>query len=148
MRVIPYAALPTLAGQEIGVSDWVEIDQERINRFADVTGDHQWIHVDTERARREIGGTVAHGFLTLSLIPMLSQQIWRIDGLSRGVNYGCETMRFTDAVLAGARIRLRETLLRTVPQSGGLLLTCQYRIEVEGRERPALIADWLVLVFS
>ncbi|HTR17722.1 MAG TPA: MaoC family dehydratase [Acetobacteraceae bacterium] len=147
MREVAYADLPALAGQEIGVSDWVEISQERIDRFADVTEDRQWIHVDVERARREVGGTVAHGFLTLSMIPVLSQGTWRIEGVSRSLNYGCNKLRFTDVVPAGARIRMRNELLSAEPKTGGLLLTSRYTIEVEGKERPALIAEWLALVF-
>src|ERR1043166_3175791 len=100
MRTVSFDELPSLAGQEIGVSEWVLIDQERVNKFADATGDHQWIHVDIERAAKEMpdGKTIAHGFLTLSLIPMLSAQIMRVSGVSRGINYGLNKVRFTNAV--------------------------------------------------
>ena len=94
-------------GQEIGVSDWVEITQERINLFADATGDHQWIHVDVDRAKKDMPGgkTIAHGFLTLSLVPMLSQQISHIDNVRNGINYGCNKVRFTSPVQVGSKVR-------------------------------------------
>ena len=96
-------------GQEIGVSDWVEVSQERINLFADATGDHQWIHVDVERAKKDMPGgkTIAHGFLTLSLIPMLNHQISHINNVRNGINYGCNKVRFTRPVPAGSRVRAR-----------------------------------------
>ena len=99
--------LPKYVGQEIGVSDWVEVSQDRINRFADATGDHQWIHVDVERAKKEMPGgkTIAHGFLTLSLIPMLNHQISHINNVKRGINYGCNKVRFTSPVPAGSKVR-------------------------------------------
>ncbi|HQR91364.1 MAG TPA: MaoC family dehydratase, partial [Caulobacter sp.] len=95
MREVAYADIASLVGQEIGVSDWVEISQERVNLFAEATGDHQWIHVDVERATKEIGGPIAHGYLTLSLIPMLGAGILRVTGVTRGINYGCDKVRFT-----------------------------------------------------
>jgi acyl dehydratase len=90
MRTVSFDELTSLAGQELGVSDWVTVDQERINQFADATGDHQWIHIDVERAKKEMpdGKTIAHGYLTLSLIPVLAAKILRITGVSRGINYG------------------------------------------------------------
>src|SRR5882672_8544467 len=96
-------------GEESEVSDWVEVTQERINQFADATGDHQWIHVDVERAKKEMPGgkTIAHGFLTLSLIPMLSHQISHINNVRNGINYGCNKVRFTNMVPAGSRVRGR-----------------------------------------
>ena len=96
-------------GQEIGVSDWVEVTQERINQFAEATGDHQWIHVDVERAKKDMPGgkTIAHGFLTLSLIPMLNHQISHINNVRNGINYGCNKVRFTSPVPAGSRVRAR-----------------------------------------
>ena len=108
-------------GQEIGVSDWVEITQERINRFADATGDHQWIHVDVERARKDMPGgkTIAHGFLTLSLIPMLNHQISHINNVRNGINYGCNKVRFTSPVPAGSKVRARTKLLAADPMEGG-----------------------------
>src|SRR6186997_2579459 len=105
--------IKSAVGQEIGVSDWVEVSQERINQFAEATGDHQWIHVDVERAKKDMPGgkTIAHGFLTLSLIPMLSHQISHINNVRNGINYGCNKVRFTSPVPAGSRVRARAKLL-------------------------------------
>ena len=90
MNPVEIKDLPGLVGQEVGVSDWVEISQERVNQFAEATGDHQWIHVDVERATREMGGPIAHGFLTLSLLPMLGAEVLRVEGTTRGINYGSD----------------------------------------------------------
>lgn len=148
MRRIAFSELPGLAGQEIGVSDWVLIDQDRINRFAETTGDHQWIHVDLERAKREIGGTIAHGYLTLALIPMLAAQILEVEGVVRGINYGANKVRFTNMTPAGARVRLRQKLLSAEPKSGGLQLINECTIEIEGKDRPACIAETISLLFD
>ena len=140
--------LKTLIGQEIGVSDWLEITQERVNQFADATGDHQYIHVDPERARTTFfGGTIAHGYLTLSLIPHLSstRQGVKIDlGGKMGVNYGLNKVRFTSPVPVGKRIRSRTTLL-AVEEIGdrAVQTTNQVVIEVEGSDKPACIAETL-----
>src|SRR5579862_8165761 len=109
MRTVSFEELPTLVGQEVGVSDWVQIDQDRINTFADATGDHQWIHIDVERAKKEMPGgkTIAHGYLTLSLLPMLGSQIMRVTGVSRGINYGSNKVRFVNMVPVGSRLRGR-----------------------------------------
>ena len=149
MRELALADLPTLVGQEVGVSDWLEITQDRVNRFADATGDHQWIHIDVERAKREMptGGTIAHGYLTLSLIPMLSAQIMRIDGVSRGINYGSNKVRFTNMVPTGARVRARQKLLSAEPKGGGMQLTNEVAIEIEGQDRPACVAETISLVY-
>src|SRR2546430_7241223 len=111
-------------GQEIGVSDWVEVSQDRINRFADATGDHQWIHVDVERAKKELPGgkTIAHGYLTLSLIPVLSAGTMRVTGVSRGINYGSNKVRFTSMVPVGSKVRMRQKLLSVEARSGGMQL--------------------------
>ena len=140
--------LKTLIGQEIGVSDWLEITQERVNQFADATGDHQYIHVDPERAKTTFfGGTIAHGYLTLSLIPALSgtRQGVKINlGGKMGVNYGLNKVRFTAPVPVGKRIRSRTTLL-AVEEIGdrAVQTTNQVLIEVEGVEKPACIAETL-----
>ena len=138
-------------GEEIGVSDWVEITQERINLFADATGDHQWIHVDVERAKKDMPGgkTIAHGFLTLSLIPMLSQQISHINNVRNGINYGCNKVRFTSPVQAGSRVRARAKLLAAdAMDKGGVRLTNQVTIEIEGQERPACVAETMSIVYG
>jgi len=100
MNPVDFKDLPGLVGQEVGVSDWLLVDQDRVNKFADATGDHQWIHVDVERATREIGGPIAHGYLTLSLIPFLGQGMLPVKGVTRGINYGSDKVRFTNMVRA------------------------------------------------
>src|ERR1700759_1330174 len=119
-------------GQEIGVSDWVEVSQDRINQFAEATGDHQWIHVDLERAKRDMPGgkTIAHGFLTLSLLPRLSADIYRIRKSSRGINYGSNKVRFTAPVPAGSRVRLHQTLKSVDTIAGGVRLTFDSSVEL------------------
>ena len=149
MKTIKYAELSKHVGEEMGVSEWVKVDQDRVNKFADATGDHQWIHIDVERAKREMptGGTIAHGYLTLSLIPMLSAQIMRIDGVSRGINYGSNKVRFTNMVPTGSRVRARQKLLSAEPKGGGLQLTNEVSIEIEGQDRPACVAETISLVY-
>ena len=116
--------LAAYKGKEVGVSDWYTVTQEQIDKFADATGDHQWIHVDVARAAREIPGgkTIAHGFLTLSLIPMLTRGLLNIEGVKTGINYGSDRVRFTSMVPVGSRIRARQKLLSVTPKSGGLQL--------------------------
>src|SRR6476660_7056062 len=150
MKSATFETVATLAGQEIGVSDWVEVSQDRINRFADATGDHQWIHVDVERAKREMPGgkTIAHGYLTLSLLPRLSHGILHIRKRSRGINYGSNRVRFTAPVPAGARVRLHQTLKNAEDIDGGVRMTFDSQIEVEGSSRPALVAENIGLAFD
>lgn len=138
-----------LVGQELGVSEWKEIDQKRIDDFADVTEDHQWIHVDVDRAKAEspYGAPIAHGFLTLSLIPALTKDNYTIQG-KMGINYGLNKVRFLGAVTAGSRIRVRSTLLDATKVSDDTVnLTVQQTIEVDGVEKPAavveMIARWI-----
>lgn len=150
MKHVTFEELPALAGQEIGVSDWVEIDQERVNKFADATGDHQWIHLDVERAKKEMPGgkTIAHGYLTLSLIPWLAGNFLRIEGVTRGINYGSNKVRFTSMVPVGSRVRARSKLLSVEPRGGGMQLTSEVTIEIEGAPRPACIAETIGIVFK
>ena len=150
MKTVSFEELPSLAGQETGVSDWVLIDQDRINKFADATGDHQWIHVDVERAKKEMPGgkTIAHGYLTLSLIPMLGAEILRVTGVTRGINYGSNKVRFTNMVPVGSRVRARQKLLAVEPKAGGLQLTNEVTIEIEGQPRPACVAETISLVYK
>jgi acyl dehydratase len=144
------STITNFVGQELGVSAWMTIDQERINQFADFTGDHQWIHVDVERARRESpsGSTIAHGFLTLSLAAALQYEIGIIPaGVSEALNYGLERVRFLAPVKAGARIRDRVVLMAVETRGKGqLLLKTRNTIEIEGESRPALIAETLSLM--
>jgi acyl dehydratase len=150
MRNVSLEELPSLVGQQVGVSDWVLIDQDRINKFADATGDHQWIHIDIERAKKEMPGgkTIAHGYLTLSLIPMLGAAIMRVSGVSRGINYGSNKVRFLNMVTVGSKVRGRQKLLSAEPKSGGMQLISEFTIEIEGQERPALIAETIGLIYK
>ena len=149
MKTIQYANIAQHVGEEMGVSEWVEIDQERVNKFADATGDHQWIHIDVERAKRELPtkGTIAHGYLTLSLIPFLASKISRIDGVSRGINYGSNKVRFTNMVPVGSRVRAKSKLIAAEPKGPGMQLTNEITIEIEGQDRPACIAETISLVY-
>jgi acyl dehydratase len=131
-----------LVGQHLGHSDWVEITQERVDLFADATGDHQWIHVDPERAKQEspFGGPVAHGYLTLSLIPSLMPQILEVTGFRMGVNYGVDKVRFPSSVPVGSRIRAGATLDSAEPIAGGLHMVVTVTVEIEGGGKPAMVA--------
>lgn len=148
MEAIEFADLPNMVGKETGVSDWLEITQDRVNKFAEATGDFQWIHVDVERANREIGGPIAHGYLTLSLIPMLASGLLKVNGVSRSINYGSDKVRFTNMVRVGKRVRLRQKLLGVEPKSGGYQLRSQCTIEIEGEDRPACVAETLSLIYG
>jgi acyl dehydratase len=131
-------------GQELGVGNWKEIDQQRIDAFADVTEDQQWIHVDTERAKAEspYGATIAHGFLTLSLIPKLSKDTYRVDNAKMGVNYGLNKVRFVAPVTAGSRIRVRSELAAAdMVNDNTVNLTVRHTLEIEGSERPAAVVE-------
>ena len=143
------ADMDALVGRKLGVSDWLTVTQEMIDQFAEATGDHQWIHVDRERAAREMPGgrTIAHGYLTLSLLPRMAQTIYRIRHRSRGINYGCNKVRFTTPVASGARIRLHLTLKATETIEGGRRLIAENLVEIEGQERPALVAETISLAF-
>jgi acyl dehydratase len=136
------ASLQPLVGQDIGTSDWVTIDQTRIDQFAQATGDHQWIHVDPVRAAAgPFGTTVAHGFLTLSLVPLLFDRGFAIADVKMGVNYGLNRVRFTAPVPAGGRVRGQFKLLAYEPLPGGAQLTVQVTIELEGSPKPACVAE-------
>ena len=131
-------------GEEVAVSDWLEMSQERIDAFAAATGDDQWIHVDRERAAREspYGATVAHGFLTLSLLPYLIRAI-EIQGVRMGINYGLNRVRFTGPVPAGARLRARFRLDAAEPIAGGVQAVWSVTVECEGQPKPSLVAEWI-----
>ncbi len=147
MKKIHLNDVQSLVGQEIGVSDWLTIDQDRINKFADATGDHQWIHVNEEMAKQFLGSTIAHGYLTLSLIPFLGSQIMSMEGVSRGINYGSNKVRFTNMVPVNSRVRARQKLLSAEPKGGGVQLTNEITIEIEGKDRPACIAETISIVY-
>jgi acyl dehydratase len=148
MEPVEMNDLPKLVGEEVGVSDWLEISQDRVNKFADATGDHQWIHVDVERATREIGGPIAHGYLTLSLIPYLSAGMLPVKGVTRGINYGSDKVRFTNMVRVGKRIRLRQKLIGVEPKAGGLQIKNECTIEIEGEARPACVAETMSVIYG
>jgi acyl dehydratase len=138
-------------GEELGPSDWMTVDQAMIDKFAETTGDHQWIHVDVERAKREMPGgkTIAHGYLTLSLVPRLAATLLKVEKRRRGVNYGSNKVRFTNVVPAGSRIRLRQRIVAVDDVSGGgHRITSQMTIEVEGQERPALVAETMGIQYA
>jgi acyl dehydratase len=136
-------------GQRLGSSDWLTLTQEQINQFADATHDHQWIHVDIDRAANgPFGTTIAHGFLTLSLVSFLNSQIYRFDGIQMGINYGLNKVRFPNPVPVGARVRAHTDLADVTDVSGSLQLTFSTTVEIEGVEKPACVAEPLVrLVF-
>ena len=133
-------------GESLGFSDWHKITQEQVNAFADATGDHQWIHVNLERAASgPFGGTIAHGYLTVSLLPVLSMEIFRIEGLTMGINYGLDRVRFPSPVLTGSSIRAEATLTDVKQTHLGSLASIRMRIEIEGRDKAACVADTLSL---
>ena len=138
-----------LEGVEVGVSDWIVIDQHRIDQFAEATSDHQWIHVDTERAAREMPGgkTIAHGYLTLSLIPALTGNFVEVKNLARAINFGLNKVRFYAPVFVGAKLRARATVLQARRRGGALLLTSEVKLEVEGERKPACCAETLGMYF-
>lgn len=138
-----------LEGVEVGLSDWVVIDQNRIDQFAEATGDYQWIHVDTERAAAEMPGgtTIAHGYLTLALIPALTGDFVEIRNLKHAINFGANKVRFYTPVKAGDRVRARATVLQARRRAGALMVTSETRIEVENERKPACVAETLGMYF-
>lgn len=148
-KTISTADLVASVGQEVGVSDWILIDQERINAFADCTLDQQFIHVDPEAAAKTpFGGTIAHGFLTVSLLSQMSYQATPVlEGVSMGVNYGFDKLRFIQPVPAGSRVRGRFKLLSAEDKGGRWLIKHEVTVEIDGIEKPALIAEWLGMQF-
>jgi acyl dehydratase len=133
-------------GESLGFSDWHKITQEQVNAFADATGDHQWIHVDLDRAASgPFGGTIAHGYLTVSLLPVLSMEIFRIEHLTMGINYGLDRVRFPSPVLTGSSIRAEATLTDVKQTHLGSLASIRMRVGVDGQEKAACVADTLSL---
>jgi acyl dehydratase len=145
------ADMKAYEGREIGVSDWYTVTQEQIDKFADATGDHQWIHVDVERAKREMPGgkTIAHGWLTLSLVPRLASTLYKVKHRSRGINYGANRVRFTGMVPAGSRIRLRLSVKAVeATKDGGTRITNEGTMELEGSDRPVLVAETIGVTYD
>lgn len=134
-------------GQHLGYSEWHSVTQEQVNLFADATGDHQWIHVDIERAKAgPFGGPIAHGYLTLSLVPMLSHEIYQVDGLRMGVNYGSNKVRFPNPVLVGSRVRGGAELLEITEVAHGMQAVTRFTVEIEGQPKPACVAEIVSLL--
>jgi len=148
-RVATIEDARALEGTEVGVSDWVLVDQERINKFAEATDDYQWIHVDPERAAAElpIGSTIAHGYLTVSLIPHLIEGFVDFIGLERVINYGMNKVRFKAMVPVGSKVRVRATLKSARKRAGALQFILNVNVEVEGQKRPACEAETIGLYF-
>ncbi len=150
MRTFP--TLKDLAaeqGNELGVSDWMVIDQERINKFADATEDHQWIHVDPERTQAELGmSTIAHGYLTMSLVVKFVQEVFEISSVTRAINYGANKIRFTNMVPVNSRLRGRVKLLRASLGTGNCRIISQVTIEIEGQKRAAMVAETITLFYE
>jgi acyl dehydratase len=133
---------------DLGASDWVTITQEEINKFADATGDHQWIHVDDERAKAgPFGSTIAHGYLTVSLLPVLLADLLVISDVTMGVNYGIDRLRLTSPVPAGSRVRARAKVIDAERKGDGVLYRVEVTVEIEGSERPALVGTVVYLVY-
>ena len=150
MRIIKEQELESLVGQEVAVSDWIEVTQERIQSFAEATGDHQWIHLDAERAANEspYGTTIAHGFLSLSLLPAMATAAFHIDGAFRmRINYGLNRLRFPAAVPSGGRVRGRFTLNKVEALDGGYHFTWGVIVELEGASKPCVAAEWLTRAY-
>jgi len=148
MRVFTtFEEIEAVAGEEIGTSDWVEITQDRVNQFADATGDHQWIHVDHERAKAgPFGGTIAHGYLTLSLLPWLGSMVFTLQTPGAKLNYGVNKVRFPAPVPVGSRVRARVTINTVTDLPAGKQLTVGHVIEIEGLDKPACVAETVVLL--
>ena len=144
MKPVSLRELEQRVGEEVGVSPWVEVTQERIDTFAKAIDDFQWIHVDRARAQASpFGGTIAHGFLTLSLLSHLSERTFGFTDRKMGINYGLNRVRFTSPVPSGARVRARFTLAKYEPLEGGVQVTWNTVVEIEGKDKPALVAEWL-----
>ena len=141
--------LAAASGTHLGYSSWHEVTQHQVDLFADATSDHQWIHVDPERAAAgPFGGTIAHGFLTLSLVPMLGSEVYEIHGLAMGVNYGANKVRFPAPVPVGSRVRAGVELLSVAPGSLGSQVTTRVTVELEGSEKPACVVDMVALMVA
>lgn len=150
MRVFSsFEEIEAAAGEEIGATDWLEITQERVDQFADATGDHQWIHVDVEKAKDgPFGGTIAHGYLTLSLVPWLGSQVFTLDTPGAKLNYGVNKVRFPNPVRVGSRVRAKVAVGEVTDVSAGKQLTLKYVIEIEDQDKPACVAETVVLLLS
>lgn len=139
--------LTAAVGEDLGTSDWLEITQERVDAFADATGDHQWIHVDVERAKDgPFGGTIAHGYLTLSLVPWLGSQVFSLETPGAKLNYGVNKVRFPNPVRVGSRVRAQVSVSEVIDIPAGKQMQLKYVIEIEGSDKPACVAETVVLL--
>jgi acyl dehydratase len=144
-----YDELSAAVGEELGTSEWLEVTQDRVDAFADATGDHQWIHVDVARAKDgPFGGTIAHGYLTLSLVPYLGSQVWSLETPGARLNYGVNKVRFPTPVKVGSRVRAHVSLAEVSDVAAGKQLQVKYVIEIEGQDKPACVAETVVLLLS
>lgn len=135
------------AGEELGTSSWIEVTQERVNLFADATGDHQWIHIDPEMAAKgPFGGTIAHGYLTLSLLPVIAEECYSVGNIVMGVNYGTNKVRFPHPVPVGSRVRGTATLVETTDIAIGTQATIKFVVEIDGVDKPACVAEVLFVM--
>jgi acyl dehydratase len=148
MRVFSsFEEIEAAAGEEIGTSDWVEISQDRVDQFAEATGDHQWIHVDVEKSKDgPFGGTIAHGYLTLSLVPWLGSQVFELDTPGAKLNYGVNKVRFPNPVRVGSKVRAKVAVGVVTDIPAGKQLTLKYVIEIDGEDKPACVAETVVLL--
>jgi acyl dehydratase len=147
--VVSFDELPGLVGRDLGVTDYVEITQEQIDTFADATNDHQWIHTDPKRAEDgPFGSTIAHGFLTLSLIVPFWTELFDVAGVTTKVNYGLDRVRFTSPVRVGARVRMHSQIAEVQEVAGGAQLTTTNTIEIEGQDRPAVVATFIARFYA
>ena len=141
------AEVEAAVGTHLGYSEWHQVSQEQVNQFAEATGDHQWIHLDVERAKEgPFGGTIAHGFLTLSLLPMLAAEVYRVEGVKMGVNYGADKLRFPSPVPVGSELRAGVELTGIKPGSLGFQVSTRVTIERQGGDKPACVVDMLAIV--
>ena len=141
--ITSFEDLQALEGQEIGISEWFDVSQEQINQFADATNDHQWIHVDIDRAKKEMPGskTIAHGYLTLSMVPAMTATFIKFANLERAINYGVNKVRFTNMVPVDSKIRARATITRVRQRSGATQVIGETTVEIQGEEKPACVAE-------
>jgi acyl dehydratase len=140
--------LKAAVGEQLGTSDWVTVEQKQIDTFAEATGDHQWIHVDAEKAKDgPFGGTIAHGYLTLSLLPVFSAQVYEVENVKMGINYGLNKVRFTSPVPVNSRLRGSFELLEVSEVKDALQVVNKVTVEIEGSERPACVAEWVTRVY-
>jgi acyl dehydratase len=144
-----FEEIESAVGEEIGTTDWVEITQERVDQFADATGDHQWIHVDVEKAAEgPFGGTIAHGYLTLSLIPWLSSQVFALETPGAKLNYGVNKVRFPNPLRVGSQVRATVSVGGVTDIPAGKQLTMKYVVSIDGQDKPACVAETVVLLLS